>query len=258
MTGRAHEARSASREKLAGLLDRHVPTAARLIRAILQGRFETFPPRLVYAAPELHHAILERFNYFGGTFFEAGANDGLSFSNTAYLERYLGWRGVLVEAIPHKFVECRLNRPKSDVLHAALVGRTYQDQHVRIRYSNLMSIAEGPTRLDVAAHVEGGKQFLRADRALSGEIFVAPARTVSEIFDASGLATVDLFSLDVEGSELEVLEGIDFSRHRPKTFIIETDSISSAMSLLNENGYERVARLTERDFLVADARCIST
>src|SRR5262249_54062449 len=160
----------------------------------------------------LHQAILERFGFFGGTFFEVGANDGLSFSNTAYLERHLGWHGILVEAIPHKFVECLLNRPKADVFHAALVGRTYRDQCVRVRYSNLMSIAEDLTKLDVAPHIRDGKHFLRADPSLSGEIFFAPARTVSEILDTRGLVSVDLFSLDVEGSELDVLEGIDFSR----------------------------------------------
>jgi hypothetical protein len=34
-----------------------------------------------------------------GIFFEAARNDGLLFSNTAYLEFYCDWRGLLVEAI---------------------------------------------------------------------------------------------------------------------------------------------------------------
>jgi hypothetical protein len=36
----------------------------------------------------------------GGFFIECGALDGETRSNTLYLERFLGWRGLLVEANP--------------------------------------------------------------------------------------------------------------------------------------------------------------
>jgi hypothetical protein len=36
--------------------------------------------------------------------------------------------------------------------------------------------------------------------------------------------TPDLVSLDVEGMDLEVLRSIDFSRHRPHVFCVETIS----------------------------------
>src|ERR1700720_2205343 len=80
---------------------------------------EPRPPfRRKFAAGEMHEMIKKEFAHLrGGVFFEAGANDGLLFSNTAYLERYCGWKGLLVEAIPHKFVECVRNRPNSIVEH---------------------------------------------------------------------------------------------------------------------------------------------
>ena len=81
---------------------------------------ERYPPfRRKFAAGELHDAIRKEFGQDNhGFFFEAGANDGIVFSNTAYLERYCGWKGLLVEAVPHKFIACLRNRQAAIVEHA--------------------------------------------------------------------------------------------------------------------------------------------
>ena len=38
-----------------------------------------------------------------GFFIEAGAHDGVDISNTLYLEKQLGWTGILVEPNPDTF-----------------------------------------------------------------------------------------------------------------------------------------------------------
>ena len=56
-----------------------------------------------YSRPALYDLDrrLGRYLRFrNGIFVEAGANDGFTQSNTYYLERFLGWSGLLVEAIP--------------------------------------------------------------------------------------------------------------------------------------------------------------
>ena len=52
-------------------------------------------------------------DYRDGFFIEAGANDGLTQSNTYWLERFRGWRGLLVEGLPDLAAACRRNRPRS-------------------------------------------------------------------------------------------------------------------------------------------------
>ncbi len=54
-----------------------------------------------------------------GFFIEAGAHDGVSLSNTFFLES-VGWTGLLVEAHPELFDKCKRSRPRSQVVHAAL------------------------------------------------------------------------------------------------------------------------------------------
>jgi FkbM family methyltransferase len=227
-----------------------------LFDRLLARQFEMFPPRLIYAQPKLHGKIKELFTRRGGYFFEVGANDGLTQSNTAYLEKYLGWRGILVEPLPAQFHKCLASRPASTVINAALVSNDFSGRTVEIAYANLMSTINDPARnlLSVDNHVAMGKQFLKEDeKVLSGHCFTVPARTVSSILDDAGQKFVDFFSLDVEGYESEVLKGIDFSRHRPRYFLIEARDKSKIDLFMSENGYCFVAPWSEQDYLYFDA-----
>lgn len=239
---------------LTAFLQRHVPTLAAGLRRLKNRQFEVVPPRLKFAPQPLHRFITERFGSAPGVFFEVGANDGLTQSNTAYLERYCGWRGILVEAIPHKYVECKKNRPLSQSYHAALVAMDHASPVVSLRYSNLMSVAETVSETDVEAHLETGAAFLGTESEIGGETFYAPARTVSQIVAASGHKTIDLFSLDVEGAEMDVLAGIDFSLLRPRNFIIEVRDIEQVTAFLHTHGYVMEQKLTHHDYLFVDAR----
>lgn len=238
-----------------GFLQVHMPSVFEILHVAKNRRFEMFPPRITYALPQLHVAIKERFGYKFGTFFEAGANDGLSQSNTAYLERYFGWTGILVEAVPHKYVDCIRNRPKSVVVHAALVSKDYDKDYVRIRYSNLRSTVEAPgVLLDPKAHALEGQRYLGKDRSVAGQIFFAPAKTVSEIVNENQLGKIDLFSLDVEGFELEVLKGIDINRIRPLFFLIEVKpkDISVIETWMRPAGYMLDCQISHHDYLFKD------
>lgn len=239
---------------LASFLHRNFPYAFDALRVVRNGRFELAPPRITYALPALHREIKARFAGRPGVFFEVGANDGLTQSNSAYLEKYCGWKGILVEAVPHKYVECRANRPRAFVAHAALVPPDYPKDYVEIRYANLMSMSNMPGEIDAAEHMAEGARMLTVDRELSGDVFLAPARTASAIIDASPYREIDLFSLDVEGVELSVLQGIDFTRHRPKRFLIEVRDLDSIGGFLASVGYEREAQLSFHDHLFRDTR----
>jgi hypothetical protein len=106
---------------------------------------EVHPPfRRKFAVGELHQAIKREFGHRrGGGFLEAGANDGLSVFQYCLSRALLRWSGILVEAVPHKFVECVRNRPGSIVEHCALVAEDFSEPYVGIRYSNLICTVAG-------------------------------------------------------------------------------------------------------------------
>jgi FkbM family methyltransferase len=180
----------------------------------------------------------------GGFFVEAGAFDGYHQSNTYYLERFRGWRGVLVEPIPELCALCRRERPHSRVVNAALVGRDYSHPDIEMHYAGLMSVSAGAfgDEEQRRRHVETGARQRGVNRTYS---IVVPARTLGSILATeAGGNEVDLLSLDVEGAELEALAGLDLPRHAPRYVCVEARQPDAVTALLASH-YECVAVLSD-------------
>ncbi len=204
-----------------------------------------------YSRPSLKNidSQLEKYlNYHNGFFIEVGGNDGFNQSNTYYFERFRGWTGILVEGIPELYQECIKERPKSKVFNCALVSEDYQDSHVTMIYSNLRSLVKGAQKSDEKdlKHVYDMKH-LKYSGVKPYEISV-PVRTLTSILDECKVQEIDLFSLDVEGYELSVLQGLDFNKYRPKYLLIEArfrDEIEKYISDL----YIQIDEFSHFDFL---------
>ena len=179
----------------------------------------------------------------GGTFVEAGAHDGYTQSNTYYLERYLGWSGLLVEPIPELRALCKRRRPNSHVVDCALVAPSFGADTVEMQFGDLMS-AVG----DDPSHTHGGL----AVTGRTGYTVEVPARTISSVLDETRLGSVDVMVLDVEGHELDVLAGLDFERHAPRYLIIEALDRAKQQPALDSalaEHYESLEALSEYDLL---------
>jgi FkbM family methyltransferase len=190
--------------------------------------------------------LAKYLDFRNGTFVEAGANDGFEQSNTYWFERFKGWRGILIEAVPDVAAQCRRNRPHAHVVNAALVARD-DTKFITVTTGNLMGYVTGhfADKEQEARH----RRFAVEYQDLSGlsEVEV-PARTLASILEEYNLGRIDLFSLDVEGYELEVFKGMNVEKHRPRHLCVETtkpDVISVALG----GHYEIVAQLSEHDFL---------
>ena len=200
---------------------------------------------------------LEPFiNYDRGYFLEIGANDGVNQSNTLYYERYRGWTGTLVEPFPANFFKCRRNRsPETKVFCAACVPFGYNERFVPMVYSNLMTISDipGGDIEHIRHHAQIGKQFLPPEEDVF--TFGAEAKNLQEILiQAKAPRNIDLFSLDVEGVELQVLEGLDHNTFRFRWLLVECRSFPRMNSYLQERGYRFVRSLSEHDYLFVDAQ----
>jgi FkbM family methyltransferase len=189
---------------------------------------------------------LER--YLGGRpgyFVECGANDGYTQSNTYYLSRFRGWQGLLVEPIPMLYELCRSFRPESRVVNCALGAE--DGGTATMVYSDLMSTAIGARATAEAdlAYASQNRPFVARD----GNFLVdVPVRTLSSLLDEAGVAHVDLFVLDVEGFERQVLAGIDFNRHRFSHILIETSDLAGVTNVLAPH-FSLVAPLSHHDYL---------
>lgn len=174
-----------------------------------------------YALDGLDLKLRPYINIKRGFFVEAGANNGKSQSNTLYYEKYMGWRGLLVEAIPALAEHCRQNRPKCIVENCALVAADYSEEHIEMNYCNLMSVVKGGLKNfeEEQKHLLSGRKCLaEGDETYS---VITPAKTLSYLLDKHQIEHVDLFSLDVEGYEAQVLKGIDYDRHLIDFMLVE-------------------------------------
>ncbi len=207
--------------------------------------------RRVYRSPrpalnDLDRKLAKYLNYRNGFFIEVGANDGYAQSNTYYLEKKLGWRGVLVEAVPELYQRCRKRRRRSHVFHCALVADAVAQPTVTMHFANLMSVVDGALRTDEAQqeHLRTGLEIQRLEKTYTIDV---PARTLTSILDEIDPPPIDFFSLDVEGYELPVLQGLDLQRYRPKYILVEARFFDEVNAHLQPH-YELIEQMTHHDY----------
>jgi FkbM family methyltransferase len=170
-----------------------------------------------YSRPALHamdtklDAIIDRD---GGVFVEAGGFDGYTQSNTYYLERFRGWRGILVEPMTEHAALAHRNRPAARVVRAALVDAGFDRPTIAMEFGDLMTTVSRPGADEwVSQGLVLGWRDPRTEEV--------PARTLSSILEEAGDPPIDLLSLDVEGHEVAALGGLDLERHAPAWILIE-------------------------------------
>lgn len=217
----------------------------KIIKRLLRGKY--------FSLNQMDRKLEIYVDFDNGYFVELGANDGVTQSNSLYFEKYRNWRGLLVEPAPQNYLKCRQNRSSEDSIYcAACVSFDYDQEFVRIAYSNLMS---APVSLesdikDPRAHAKLGGQFLG-----EGEIvfeFGAVARTLNSLLlDAHAPKLIDFLSLDVEGAELEVLKGVDHQAFRFKYILVECRDFHRLSAYLEKQGYGFAEKLSEQDYLFA-------
>ena len=203
---------------------------------------------------ELHKKYL---NFRDGIFVEAGANNGVEQSNTFSLERDQGWSGLLVEPNPFVYEQCVLNRPNSICENYALVSSSYSSNTIngdfahRDNYQSLMGTVEDPGDYCDEFLLEA-KDSRKNDY---GYIPIA-ATTLNSLLKKHNISKIDFFSLDVEGYEISVLNGLDLNVYRPTYCLIETSfnfangrRLVAVSDHMIRNGYEALENFGNGDTL---------
>lgn len=159
-------------------------------------------------------------NYFtnkkNGTCIECGALDGLLESSCKFFEETMEWQVVNVEPSPPLFEMLCKNRPESININVALSNKSGTAKFTHAIHPGLgKRFGNGSL-----SHTPKHKQAL-INEGCKFEEFNVKLITYNDLIKESNIKSLDLFVLDVEGHELEVLKGITKTSMLPTVFCIE-------------------------------------
>src|SRR5262245_13521019 len=161
-------------------------------------------------AQNFEDVMLERIfrEVVQGFYIDVGAWDPTRHSITRHFYDR-GWYGINVEPIAARIQLFNQERPR-DINLAVAVGQkpgvmTFYEVEDESYLSTLdTSVASG----------------LRA-RGIKVRTYEVEVTTLEAIFERCNDKIVDFLKIDVEGFEGELLKGVDLSRHRPRTIVVE-------------------------------------
>lgn len=135
-----------------------------------------------------------------GFFVEVGAGDAVRLSNTYYFEKQKQWDGLLIEPNPQYYQALRELRSVRLDTRAAFSRSGERRDFLDVQTDRALSTLVG---------YEDGDRHER-----DGDICRVETVTLNDAFEQHGVPDdIQFMSIDTEGSELEVLAGLDLNRY---------------------------------------------
>ena len=188
-------------------------------------------------------------------YIEVGANDGITQSNTFFLEKKYKAKGMLIEASPSLYEKCFIYRSKQNIIeNYALVSPTYKKEFVKLIFGNLFT-TQTTQKKGYKEHAEKGVIRKLPIRKLLGlpkdqvYNFFAPAITLNSLIEKHSIKNIDLLSLDVEGNELAILQGCSLEKGHIKNILVETSDYKTINDYLINAGFYLIKKLSHHDYL---------
>lgn len=157
-------------------------------------------------------------------FVDIGANDGVTWSNTHALERDYNWRGICIEPHPSIYNTLISNR-RCKCLNVAISNTEEEADFFTIEGTWEANMLSGLVKNYDPRH---WNRITEEYKRYNGEARTekVKVRPLQSILGEDNIKKIDYLSIDTEGSEVSILESIDFNK-------IETTLISV------EQNYER-------------------
>ena len=142
-----------------------------------------------------------------GCFVEVGAHEPRDLSQTLLLEEK-GWKGILIEPLAVLSERLRQQRPGSQVFQVACSSPQNRGQ-ARFFVSDHLELSS----------LEKWRNDLDTQYAQTETVRVM---TLDDVLEQAGVrGAVDFVSIDVEGTELDVLRGFNLQKYQPALVLVE-------------------------------------
>jgi len=190
-----------------------------------------------------------------GTYLEIGGLDGVKFSNTWGFNQYRGWKGTLIEASPPSYKRLARNRPDDKTVNKAVCANKQEVHWVEEGIAPVRGIWEFFPDEKVAGNDK--KTFKErfypdfTDQNIGEHSTAVTCEPLRDILAEEQVQYVDLFSLDVEGAEYDILNSIDFKKFSFGAAAIETNMQTEKFkAVLEPLGYRYIETFERSDWYI--------
>ena len=195
-----------------------------------------------YATPQIQVDQLQEntlvWEFFGcktnGFFVEVGANHPFMLSQTWMLEQK-GWTGVLVEPLAACCADLRRHR-NAKIFQVACVA---------------------PHQTGKATFYDAGARSSLVPNAFDPKVRYKTTETVQAVTltdvlqQVTAPGVIDFLSIDTEGTEGDVLAGLDLARFQPALILVEYHVYSLALHRqLTNRGYKLIRRTIDNNWYI--------
>jgi FkbM family methyltransferase len=185
--------------------------------------------------------VLDQFPLgYQGWGLDIGASDGISINTTYALEKSHRWNIVCVEPNPEFRPSLRKYRAMSEFCAVDSEPSESATLHVNTVNPEAFSALRPTVREDL--YPSDGLRWIKVQ---------VEVKTVDQILERWQFPRLDLLAVDTEGTELDILKGLDIRRWRPKVIVTECWDASGPIDpYLESFGYKKTARNVHNDIFI--------
>lgn len=189
-------------------------------------------------------------NKTGGTFIDIGAHDGMTYSNTYFFEKYLGWNGICFEPLPDQFEKLKAAR-KCLCINAAVSNVEgffeFVRAHGKTDHTEMLS---GLKSTYAPEHFARLKTEIERDGG-TFEIVKVPTVNLNDVLKKNKISIIDYLTIDTEGHELPILKSIDYDTFTVYAMTVENNyNDDSINAFLKTKGFKRIAKRDSDEFYI--------
>ena len=193
---------------------------------IINKFFSTYKYRKSYSQGSMDLILRDIFrNKQKGVYVDVGCQHPIHNNNT-YLLYKKGWEGINIDLDKFNIDLFNFNRPKDFNVNQAISDKIGKDKLYFYHEKSPINTLDG--------------KISELQKATVRDIVEISTNTLTNIIDRSPYNKIDLLSIDVEGYELKVLNGLDFKKFNPKVIIIEFLDIKSPKWEIPYNNFENI------------------
>ncbi len=164
-----------------------------------------------------------------GFFIDVGAGDGITNNNTLFLEKELNWNGICIEANKDLIDILNINR-NSKILNVCISNSNNHTIH-------FLNTKDDPFKSGILANLSKSHLNQMNNIKNANILNLEPLKLQNIIRDIN---IIDYLSIQLQGSELDCLESLDFSKCHINIISVQDQNNSHEIELLLlANGFKK-------------------